>query len=85
MAAIGDDFGAHLRMGQHELRHAGLHRRAEAFSHRRHRTHRAPEMIDVPETDEQRRTRTRLRLDKVEYNLPLKEDDFTVQALRRQQ
>ena len=40
---------------------------------------------DTMMTDEQRRTRTRLRLDKVEYNLPLKEDDFTVQALRRQQ
>ena len=39
---------------------------------------------DTVMTDEQRGTRTRLRLDKVEYNLPLKEDDFTVQALRRQ-
>jgi hypothetical protein len=40
---------------------------------------------DTMMTDEQRRTRTRLRLDKVEYNLPLKEEDFTLQALRRQQ
>lgn len=39
---------------------------------------------DTMMTDERRRTRTRLRLEKVEYNLPLKEDDFTVQALRRQ-
>ena len=35
-------------------------------------------MSDLP-----RRTRTRLVLDKVQYNLPLKESDFTVQALRR--
>lgn len=30
-----------------------------------------------------RGTRTRLLLDKVQYNLPLRESDFTVQALRR--
>lgn len=35
-------------------------------------------MSDLP-----RGTRTRLVLDKVQYNLPLKESDFTVQALRR--
>ena len=35
-------------------------------------------MSDLP-----RGTRTRLVLDKIEYNLPLKESDFTVQALRR--
>ena len=40
---------------------------------------------DTMMTDEQRGTRTRLRLEKVEYNLPLKEEDFTLQALRRQQ
>jgi hypothetical protein len=39
---------------------------------------------DTMMTDHQRRTRTRLRLDKVEYNLPMNDDDFTVQALRRQ-
>ena len=40
----------------------------------------AHEMVisDLP-----RGTRTRLTLEKVEYNLPLRESDFTVQALRR--
>ena len=35
-------------------------------------------------TDLRRHSTTRLILDKVEYNLPLKEDDFTLQAIRRQ-
>lgn len=39
---------------------------------------------DTVMNDLTRGTRTRLRLDKIEYNLPLKEDDFTLQALRRQ-
>ncbi len=36
-------------------------------------------------TDLRRNSRTVLRLDKLEYNTPMKEDDFTVQALRREQ
>ncbi len=36
-------------------------------------------------TDLRRKSRTVLRLEKLEYNIPLKEDDFTVQALRRDQ
>lgn len=36
-------------------------------------------------TDSRRNSRTILRLDKLEYNAPMKEDDFTVQALRREQ
>jgi hypothetical protein len=39
---------------------------------------------DLMMSDLQRATRTRLRLDAVDYNLPLKDDDFTLQALRRQ-
>jgi hypothetical protein len=39
---------------------------------------------DLVMTDVVRGTRTRLRLDGVEYNVALKEDDFTVAALRRQ-
>jgi hypothetical protein len=35
-------------------------------------------------TDLRRGSRTRLSLDKLEYNVPLKEEDFTLQALRRQ-
>lgn len=35
-------------------------------------------------TDLRRGSITRLALDKVEYNLPLKDDDFTLQAIRRQ-
>jgi hypothetical protein len=35
-------------------------------------------MMDLP-----RGSRTRLALDKIQYNLPLKDSDFTVQALRR--
>jgi outer membrane lipoprotein-sorting protein len=35
-------------------------------------------------TDLRRGSRTRLTLDKLEYNVPLKEDDFTLQAIRRQ-
>jgi len=29
-------------------------------------------------------SRTRLTLDKLQYNLPMKDEDFTLQALRRQ-
>ena len=36
-------------------------------------------------TDLRRKSRTVLRLEKLEYNVPLKEEDFTVQALRREQ
>lgn len=36
-------------------------------------------------TDLRRKSRTILRLEKLEYNIPLKEDEFTVQALRRDQ
>jgi outer membrane lipoprotein-sorting protein len=35
-------------------------------------------------TDLRRGSRTRLTLDKLEYNTPMSEDDFTLQALRRQ-
>jgi hypothetical protein len=36
-------------------------------------------------TDLRRKSRTVMRLEKLEYNIPLKEDEFTVQALRRDQ
>ena len=39
---------------------------------------------DTVMTDVKRNSVTRLMLDKVQYNLPLKDDNFTVQALRRQ-
>ena len=35
-------------------------------------------------TDVKRNSRTRLTLDKLHYNVPMKEDDFTLQAIRRQ-
>jgi hypothetical protein len=35
-------------------------------------------------TDVRRGSRTRLTLDKLQYNLPMKEEDFTLQAIRRQ-
>jgi outer membrane lipoprotein-sorting protein len=35
-------------------------------------------------SDLRRGSRTKLTLDKLEYNVPLKEDDFTLQAIRRQ-
>jgi outer membrane lipoprotein-sorting protein len=35
-------------------------------------------------TDVRRGSRTRLTLEKLEYNVPLKEEDFTLQAIRRQ-
>ena len=35
-------------------------------------------------TDLRRNSRTRLTLDKLEYNAPLKDEDFTLQAIRRQ-
>ena len=35
-------------------------------------------------TDLRRGSRTRLALDKLEYNVPLKDEDFTLQAIRRQ-
>jgi Outer membrane lipoprotein-sorting protein len=34
-------------------------------------------------SDLRRNSRTRLTLDKLEYNLPMKDDDFTLQAIRR--
>ena len=34
-------------------------------------------------TDLRRKSRTLLKLDKLQYNVPMKEDDFTLQALRR--
>jgi hypothetical protein len=36
-------------------------------------------------TDLRRNSRTILRLDKLEYNVPMKDEDFTVQAMRREQ
>jgi hypothetical protein len=36
-------------------------------------------------TDLRRKSHTVLRMEKLEYNYPLKEDEFTVQALRREQ
>ena len=41
-------------------------------------TARRLEMADL-----RRGSRTRLTLDKLEYNLPMKDEDFTLQALRR--
>ena len=35
-------------------------------------------------SDLKRGTRTRMTLEKLEYNLPLKDEDFTLQAIRRQ-
>ncbi len=35
-------------------------------------------------TDLRRNSRTRLTLDKLEYNVPLKDEDFTLLAIRRQ-
>ena len=35
-------------------------------------------------TDVKRGSRTRLTLDRLEYNVPLKDEDFTLQAIRRQ-
>jgi len=35
-------------------------------------------------TDVRRNSRTILRLDRLEYNLPMKDEDFTLQALRRE-
>jgi hypothetical protein len=35
-------------------------------------------------TDFRRNSRTVLRLEKLQYNLPFKEEDFTLQALRNQ-
>jgi len=35
-------------------------------------------------SDLRRGSRTRLTLDKLQYNLPMKDDDFTLQAIRRQ-
>jgi hypothetical protein len=42
-------------------------------------TARRLEMADL-----RRGSRTRLTLDKLEYNVPLRAEDFTLQALRRQ-
>jgi hypothetical protein len=38
---------------------------------------------DLTMTDLRRNSRTRLALDKIEYNVPFKDDDFTLQAIRR--
>jgi outer membrane lipoprotein-sorting protein len=42
-----------------------------------------PRLLEM--TDVRRNSRTVLRLEKLEYNVPMKDDDFTVQALRREQ
>jgi hypothetical protein len=36
-------------------------------------------------TDLRRNSRTILRIEKLEYNVPMRDEDFTVQALRREQ
>ena len=36
-------------------------------------------------TDLRRKSRTVLKLDELKYNVPMKEEDFTLQALRRDQ
>ena len=36
-------------------------------------------------TDLRRNSRTILRIEKLAYNVPMQDDDFTVQALRRDQ
>ena len=43
-------------------------------------TARTMEMEDL-----RRKSRTILRIEKLQYNVPMKDDDFTVQALRREQ
>ncbi len=42
-------------------------------------TARTTEVFDVT-----RKSRTILKYDKLEYNLPMKDDEFTLQALRRE-
>jgi hypothetical protein len=41
-----------------------------------------PRVLEV--TEPHRKSRTVLRLEKLEYNLPMREEDFTIQALRRE-
>jgi hypothetical protein len=41
--------------------------------------------LTVEMTDLRRNSRTILRTDKLTYNVPLKDDGFSVQALRREQ
>jgi len=42
-----------------------------------------PRLLEM--TDLRRNSRTVLRMENLEYNVPMKDDDFTVQALRREQ
>ena len=42
-----------------------------------------PRLLEM--SDLRRKSRTTLRIEKLEYNVPMKEEDFTVQALRREQ
>jgi hypothetical protein len=42
-----------------------------------------PRLLEI--TDIKRNSQTILRIEKLEYNVPMKDDDFTVQALRREQ
>jgi hypothetical protein len=42
-----------------------------------------PTARDIEVFDARRNSRTVLKLDKLEYNAPLSESDFTLQALRR--
>jgi hypothetical protein len=41
-----------------------------------------PRLLEM--SDVRRKSRTVLHIDKLEYNVPMKEEDFTVQALRRE-
>ena len=48
---VRDDLGRHVGGREHELEHAGLHRRAAALPQRGHAAHRAVQMIDVPQAE----------------------------------
>ena len=47
VAAVGDDFGAHVGMPEHELEHAAAHGHAKARTHRGDIAHRAPEVVHM--------------------------------------
>jgi hypothetical protein len=41
-----------------------------------------PRLLEM--TELKRNSKTILKVEKLEYNVPMKEDDFTIQALRRE-
>ena len=73
----------HLRRGEPVGDAADLVRRAKYSDVRNDQGFWTAHTIEME--DLKRQSRTVLKLEKLQYNVPMKDEDFTVQALRREQ